>query len=89
MGLKEFLLRGKLSRTEREARRLHGHQKRVRGQLDDLEGERKKGMAEGAYKDRKAKLEQKRHEIIAKLKTVEEQERQLRAEVHAADRASA
>lgn len=77
-----FLLRGKLQRAERHARKLHGLQRRVRGQLDDLEEKKRKGtLAPAAYEDRKAKLEARRHEIIDELKMVEEKERQLRAEL--------
>lgn len=81
MGLKEVLRRGKLQKVEREARKLHGLQRRYRRFLDDLEEERKRGLAKEKYEERKAKLEAKRHELIEKLKQVEEQERQLRAEL--------
>jgi chromosome segregation ATPase len=84
VGLKAFLMKGKLQRAEREAKRLHGMQKRVRGHIDELEAEhRKGGMDEATYKDRKAKLEAKRHEYIEKLKEVEVLERQLRADLKA------
>ena len=88
VGLRTILLKAKLQRTGREAKRLHGLQKRVRNQLEELEQERRKGLAQEKYEERKAKLEARRHEIIEKLKHVEAQERQVRAEVHAAERAA-
>lgn len=89
MGLKTFLMRAKLRRAEREAKRLHGLQKRVRTQLDDLEGERRKGgVAPAAYEDRKARLDARRHELLARLKQVEEHERHLRAELQGASAAA-
>ena len=81
MGLKSLFLRNKLQSAEREAKKLHGLQRRVRTQLDDLNQQKRKGMDAAKYEDRKAKLETRRHEIIEKLKHVEEKERQLRAEV--------
>lgn len=90
MALKAFLVRTRLARTEREAKRLHGLQKRVRNQLEELETEKKRGkVSEAAYKDRREKLEQQRHELVAKLHHVEEQVRRLRAELVAVERASA
>lgn len=90
VALKRFLMNARLSRTEREAKRLHGLQKRVRNQLEELEDEKRRGkVTEAAYKDRKAKLDTHRHELVEKLKHVEEQVRHLRAELAAVDRASA
>jgi reverse gyrase len=82
--LSRFLTRGRLQRAEREAKRLHGLQKRLRTKLDDLEQERKKkGLPEAAYQERKARIDHERHALLDKLKEVEERERHLRAELHA------
>lgn len=88
MGLKTILVRGKLSRAEREAKRLHGLQRRVRSQMDDLEGEKRKGLEAAKYEDKKKRLEARRHELIDKLKHVEEQERHLRAELRTLEAAA-
>jgi hypothetical protein len=71
---------GKLRRAERKVRKLHGLQARVRSQLEDLEKQRKQGMDAAKHAAKRAKLEQKRHEILEKLKAIEAEERQLRAQ---------
>lgn len=77
-------LEGKLRRTESKARKLHGLQARIRGHIEDLEKQRKKGMDARKYSAKKAKLEAKRHDFLEKLKVIEEEERQLRAQVQGA-----
>jgi F0F1-type ATP synthase membrane subunit b/b' len=88
MGLKTLLVRNKLQGAERQAKKFHGLQRRVRSQLDELEAERRKGMEQAKYEARKAKLEARRHELIDKLKNVEERERHLRAELRTLEAAA-
>lgn len=90
VGLQGFIAKTRLKRAEREAKRLHGLQKRVRNQLDELAEKKRKGaLSEDAYLGRKDKLEAHRHELVEKLKHVEDQVRHLRAEFHAVEKASA
>ena len=89
MGLKTFLLRGRLQRLEREEKRLHHLQRRVRDRLEDLAGERKKGALDAAaFEAKRAKLEQERHQLVEKLKAIEAQARALRAELRGAEAAA-
>ncbi|HEV8358846.1 MAG TPA: hypothetical protein VGR28_00170 [Candidatus Thermoplasmatota archaeon] len=82
-------MRGKLQRVERRAKKLHGLQARIRGKIEDLETQKRKGGLDAAkYADKKAKLEAERHALIDELKTVEEHERQLRAELKALEAAA-
>lgn len=87
MPLKAALTRGRLRKAERRARKLHGLQRRYRRFIEEL-NENKKGMDPAKYESKKAELEGKRHKLVEEMKHVEEDERRLRAELKALERAA-
>jgi uncharacterized protein (DUF849 family) len=78
--LNAFLARSRLRRVEARVKKLHGLQKRNRKQIQRLLQQRDE-LEREKYEEKKAKLEAAKHDIIAKVKVLEDQQRALEAQL--------
>lgn len=82
MGLKEWFLENRLQSTERRLKTLHAEQKMLRKRLEELETEHRSGKVSAAeYRDRRARLEERRQSLVNAVREAEGREKALRAEL--------
>jgi chromosome segregation ATPase len=68
MGLQSWLLNRRLNRLKQKLKTAHAEQRSVRKKIEEIEDLHERGkMSEAEFRGERARLERKKHELIAKI----------------------